>query len=322
MNPAASIPNAGEPPDLAASRAFCERLTRAFARNFYYGLRLLPAGKRAAMYALYAWMRLVDDIADHEDGRSVDRRIAELEGWRDDTHAVLARGPDAASARPYNGRPDARLVWPAFHDMADRHAVPGYVFDEVIAGQEQDLRPLAIQTFEDLSRYCYRVAGVVGLASIHVWGFTGGAESEELSIQRGLAFQLTNILRDLREDAARDRFYLPAEDVRRMCPGAEPGGPAWLRWAHAHPRQAEEFLRFQADRAQDAYRRSAPLDARVSADSRPTLVAMTDIYRGILDKIAARPLTVLDKRVSLSAWAKLSIGWRAVREARSAARAP
>src|SRR5207237_986001 len=120
-----------------------------------------------------------------------------------------AGGPGAA-------RDDsAQELWPAFCDMAARHGVPTKVFDEVIAGQQQDLEPLRFETFDDLAAYCYRVAGVVGLASIYVWGFEGGAETEQLSLDRGIAFQLTNILRDLREDAGRGRLYLP----RRELPG-------------------------------------------------------------------------------------------------------
>ena len=183
---------------LEQSRAYCEQLTKTYARNFYYGLRLLPEEKRASMYALYAWMRLVDDIADHEDGRTLDHRAAELELWRAQTHAALD-GDTPASAKGFTPPTlrDSVQLWPAFQDMASRHHVPRKIFDEVIAGQVQDLSPIVFHTFDQLHEYCYRVAGVVGLASIYVWGFTGGAETEELAIHRGLAFQLTNILRDL-----------------------------------------------------------------------------------------------------------------------------
>jgi len=300
-------------PSLDRSRAYCERLTKQYARNFYYGLRLLPAQKRASMYALYAWMRLVDDIADHEDGRGLEARAEQLEQWRTDTHAVLDRGPDAAGA--YAVRADAVDVWPAFYDMATRHHVPRLCFDEVIAGQHQDLRPMRLQTFDELEQYCYRVAGVVGLASIHVWGFEGGRETEELAIKRGLAFQLTNIIRDFKEDTARGRLYLPEDEFDADM----------LKWAFAEQAAKgrvdfrEGWSRFfakQVARAQRAYAESAPLDARVSADSRPTLVAMTEIYRGLLTKIAQRPGRVLTERVSLSLWTKLRIGWRATRAAK------
>ncbi|MEZ0267093.1 MAG: phytoene/squalene synthase family protein [Phycisphaerae bacterium] len=293
---------------LDRSRAYCERLTRQYARNFYYGLRLLPAQKRASMYALYAWMRLVDDIADHEDGRGLEARAEQLEQWRADTHAVLDRGPDAAGA--YAVRADSADVWPAFYDMATRHGVPRLCFDEVIAGQHQDLRPMRLQTFDELEQYCYRVAGVVGLASIHVWGFEGGRETEELAVKRGLAFQLTNVLRDVREDAARGRLYLPVEEIERHFAVGD------LLAGRVSAARAEPFFAEQVARAQRAYAESASLDASVSADSRPTLVAMTEIYRGLLTKIAQRPGRVLTERVSLSLWTKLRIGWRATRAAK------
>ncbi len=299
------------PVSLERSRDYCERLTKAYARNFYYGLRLLPAEKRASMYALYAWMRLVDDIADQEDGRDLERRMTELDAWRADTHAVLERGPEAAGA--YAGRADAADLWPAFSDMARRHEVPRHVFDEVIAGQVQDLNPARFETFDELRQYCYRVAGVVGLASIHVWGFEGGAETEKLAIERGLAFQLTNIVRDIREDLARGRNYLPAEDVQRFIPGHSFESatlPAQMRELNG---QYESLLRFQIERAEDYYKRSAALEQRIAPDCRPTLVAMTEIYHGILRKMARRPLRVLTNRVSLSLWSKLRIGWRALR---------
>jgi phytoene synthase len=294
---------------LEQSQGYCEQVTRIFARNFYYGLRLLPSAKRTAMYALYAWMRLVDDIADDEDGRTLSQRIEELESWRIDTHAVLADGRQAAvatTAQTSGKEPRGHQLWPAFCDMASRYAVPTRVFDDVIAGQQQDLSPLSFDTFDQLYTYCYRVAGVVGLASIYVWGFEGGAETEELSIQRGVAFQLTNILRDLREDASRGRFYLPRSEVNGSMDLAD------LRDGRAGY-SFDEAMRFQLARAEDYYRCSAPLESRISADSRPTLVAMTQIYHTLLQKIAARPTRVLRSRVSLSVWAKLRIGWRALR---------
>jgi phytoene synthase len=262
------------------------------------------------MYALYAWMRLVDDIADNEDGRPLEARVAELESWRADTHAALAHGPAAVASR--NGHASASAtpfghdIWPAFCDMAHRHNVPPRLFDDVIAGQEQDLAPLSFDTFDDLAAYCYRVAGVVGLASIYVWGFDGGAETEQLAVDRGIAFQLTNILRDLKEDAARGRFYLPRAEVNGGFDLAD------LREGRPSP-SFESAMRFQLQRAEEYYRRSAPLESRIAPDSRPTLVAMTEIYHALLRKIAARPTRVLTRRVSLSVWAKLRIGWRALR---------
>jgi phytoene synthase len=286
-------------PSLAESRAYCEYLTRTQARNFYYGLKLLPEPKRSAMFALYAYMRLVDDIADTEDGRTVQQRMGDLDAWRDQTRAILdGCGLDGD---------DLHIVWPAFADMALRHGIPARIFDDVIAGQRQDLLPEPFVTFEQLYEYCYRVAGTVGVASIYVWGFEGGLDTELLAIERGVAFQLTNILRDLREDAARGRNYLPQEELAaRKLTDADlrngRGGENFL-----------EMMRLQIARAESYYDKSAELERCIDRDSRPTLIAMTDIYRSLLRKLAVEPERVLHERVSLSIFTKLLIGWRAVR---------
>ena len=290
-------------PRLDESRHYCEQLTQRAARNFYYGLKLLPEPKRSAMFAVYAYMRLVDDIADEDDGRPVSARRAALEQWRARTHAAL-EGRQSED----DDSPDDHPVWPAFAATARRYRIPAQLFDDAISGQRQDLEPVAFDTFEPLCDYCYRVAGVVGLASIHVWGFDGGSHTESLAIDRGIAFQLTNVLRDLREDAGRGRVYLPREElaafgVEAEDLGAGRGGPKF-----------REMMRFQIDRARRHYEQSAALERRVTPDSRPTLVTMTEIYRKLLEKIAADPERVLNERVSLSMLSKLRIGWRAIRD--------
>jgi 15-cis-phytoene synthase len=284
---------------LAQSRAYCEHLTRTKARNFYYGLKLLPDLKRSAMFALYAYMRLVDDIADEEDGRSLPQRVADLESWRLQTHAVL----EGRAAH------DGQEFWPAFADVVRRYNLPLKIFDDVIEGQKQDLDFKPFDNFEELFAYCYRVAGVVGLSSIYIWGFEGGDDTEFLAVQRGVAFQITNILRDLREDAFKGRIYLPREDLATMRITEEDlrqgnGGKHFL-----------DLMRFQIARAEAFYEKSAGLESRISADSRPTLIAMTEIYRGLLKKVACQPERVLRERVSLSLFSKLRIGWRASRSA-------
>jgi phytoene synthase len=281
---------------LARSRDYCRDLTRSAAKNFYFGLKLLPEPRRSAMFALYAYMRLVDDIAD--DRRSHQQRLDDLEAWGAQTQDVL-------NGRMPSG--DAHLVWPAFFELVHRYGIPAKVFDAIIAGQRQDLEPISFESFAELEEYCYRVAGVVGLASIYVWGFEGGMATEELSRHRGTAFQLTNILRDLREDAGRGRIYLPRPELAEHGITLES-----LRSGEGGPR-FEAFMRFQIERARSYYAKSAGLENRIEAASRPTLVAMTRIYRGLLEKIAARPQRVLRERVSLSFWTKLLIAWKAVR---------
>jgi phytoene synthase len=282
---------------LEQSRQYCQQLTRSAARNFYYGLKLLPEPKRSAMFALYAYMRLVDDIADGEDGRPAGQRMEELDAWAQHTRGALSG----------KGAGDGHVVWPAFVEMAIGCNVPGYIFEEVIAGQRQDLNAAEFENFSQLKEYCYRVAGVVGLASIHIWGFEGGASTEALAVERGIAFQLTNILRDLREDAARGRTYLPLDELRAagISPGELHEGTGGAGFV--------ELMHRQIARAQSYYDSSAALDGLIARDSRSTLVAMTQIYHGLLEKVKANPQRVLRQRVSLSPFSKLRIAWRAAR---------
>lgn len=249
------------------------------------------------MFALYAYMRLVDDIADEEDGRPIAKRLEDLENWRVQTHAVL----DGAIPET------SRDLWPAFADMVWQYELPARLFDDAVAGQRQDLEPAPFESFDLLFEYCYRVAGVVGLASIFIWGFEGDAATEQLAIERGVAFQLTNILRDLREDAGRGRMYLPQDEL------AAAGIDLQSIREQRGGEKFRDMMRFQIDRAQAYYDKSARLESFISRDSRATLIAMTDIYRGLLAKIADEPERVLHERVSLSFFSKLRIGWRAAR---------
>src|SRR5436190_5185882 len=316
-NAVEALPNAASAPggagtavaadvSLAASRVRCAQITRSQARNFYYGLKLLPEPKRSDMFALYAYMRLADDIADADDGRSLRQRLDDLDAWQERTRDVLAGRISDVDPTTDPGRE----IWPAFADMAARHAVPVELFDEAVAGQRQDLEPVAFETFDDLRTYCRRVAGIVGVASIYVWGFEGGAETEALAVDRGIAFQLTNVLRDLREDARNCRCYLPRDELAAHGVTEEE-----LRAGPASPR-FQEMMRFQIARAEEYYQRSRELESRIARDSRATLSAITAIYRGLLTKIADQPDRVLRERVSLSLMAKLRIGWKACRAAR------
>ncbi len=286
---------------LERSRLYCRDLTRREAKNFYYGLKLLKEPKRSAMYALYAYMRLVDDIADDDaNGRTIEQREADLAQW-----ALLTK--EAIAAGETGQAPRGHIVWPAFAAMVGRYKVPAGLFEDMIAGQRQDLMPEPMATFDDLHQYCYRVASVVGVASLYVWGFEGGEETVDLAVDRGIAFQLTNVLRDLREDAGRGRCYLPADELARfgLSEAAIARGESSAGFV--------AFMEFQIKRARGYYEKSAALEGRVRADSRATLGAMTAIYRGILEKIAEDPARVLTERVGLGKVKKLLIGWRAMR---------
>jgi 15-cis-phytoene synthase len=284
---------------LADSQNFCTGITRTQARNFYYGLKLLPDQKRLSMFALYAWMRRADDLSDGVRPDNINRRL-ELDAFRTWTHAAIAGEPIGDQAWP---------GWPAFVECVRQHNIPVSIFDAMIEGQLQDLAFSQPDTFEQLYDYCYLVAGVVGLASIHIWGYIGDAATESLAVDRGIAFQLTNILRDLTEDARNGRVYLPKVELQRfdVTPDQLVKGissPSFLR-----------MMQYQIDRAEGYFYRSGPLDGFIAADSRCALQAMTEIYQGILRKIAVKPARVLRQRVRLSKWAKSMIALRAWRSA-------
>lgn len=282
---------------LQQSNAYCHEVTRTRARNFYYGMKLTPEPKRTAMYAVYAWMRLADDLAD--EAGEADAKIQRIEQFRADTLAVL-------DGKPVGDDP----VWPAIADTVKRYNIPLEYLHAMIDGQILDQHKTRYATFDELYDYCYKVASVVGLTCITIWGFDGGEETRQLSEWRGIAFQLTNILRDVREDAERDRVYLPAEDfdVHELTPSMFLFNP--------QP-EALEGLQATIDRAADYYRKSAPLDRYVHRDGLACLWAMSRIYHGIFRKIARRPVQVLtDHRVRLSSATKAAIALRSQLKAR------
>lgn len=273
---------------LEDSDYYCHELMRLAAGNFYYGMSLLPKPKRSAMFALYAYMRQIDDIADGavDAGVSVDVARERLELWRRQTHASMM------------GEAPIHPIFPSLREAVRQFAIPLDLFDAAIDGQLQDLVQKRYETFAALKQYCYRVASTVGIAAVYIWGFRD-TRALKLADDRGVALQLTNILRDVREDFSRGRIYLPSDelarfgvDLPRVCRG---GG------THAF----ESLMRFQIERAMEFYRRSEELDQLIQPDARMTLAIMTGIYRGILERIAERPLAVLSGKVSLSSGAKL-----------------
>ena len=267
---------------LAESYANCMRVAKAQARNFYYGFRLLPAEKHRALCALYAFMRWVDDISD-DPGDSV---AAKSRGM------ALAR---AAVDRAASGKTDAGPVFlPALADTIAKYRIPRSYLDELIAGAEMDLQEAAYQTFDDLRVYCHRVAGIVGQCCVHVFGFED-ARALELADRLGLAFQLTNILRDVAQDYALGRVYLPQEDLERFACRREdlPAAPP--------SRATRDLFRFQAERARGFYEEGAALLRLVGADSGAALWALARIYGGLLKKMEARDYDVVSARVGLSA---------------------
>ena len=180
------------------SYQYCVQVARSRAKNFYYSFVLLSAQQRKAMCAIYAFMRYCDDLSD-EPGAS----RAAVDRWRADMEEAL------------QGRFADHPLWPAFHHTVRRFGIPHEYFRQMIDGISSDLEPRRLETFDELYRYCYQVASVVGLTIIHIFGFDTRS-ALPLAEKCGVAFQLTNILRDIREDAERGRIYLPAEDLRRF----------------------------------------------------------------------------------------------------------
>lgn len=300
---------------LAASFDHCRSITRRRARNFYYGMMLTPQPKRSAMYAIYAWMRAVDDLGD--DAGADERKQRQLETFRKQTHAALA-GDNAAAL---DSRVEDAPMWPAVARTLREHRVPAVYLDAMIDGQLLDQRKTRYATFDELSDYCFKVAGVVGLICLQVWGFEGADATAKLGEQRGIALQLTNILRDLVEDARRDRVYLPADELAKVGFDAEsfrqyvtdradrrPADPAG---SDERDRQFDALMAFQVERARGYYERSAALESHVTRACRPTCWAMMRIYERLLCKIARRPRRVLNERVRLSKIEKLLIALRA-----------
>jgi phytoene synthase len=273
--------------DLEASYAHCRAVAKSRAKNFYYSFVLLDADRKNAMCAVYAFMRYCDDLSD-EPGAT----RAAMDRWRAALDDALA------------GRPDSNPCWPGFLDTVSSFAIPHRYFYEMIEGVASDLEPRPIQTFDELYTYCYRVASVVGLTTIHIFGFTS-PEALPLAEKCGIAFQLTNILRDVREDADLGRMYLPAEDLERFGVSVED-----LKAA----RKSEQFgalMEFEIERARRYYRESAPLLGLVQPAARASMWALIAIYSSLLDRIAQSYYDVLRRRISLSPAEKALIVVRA-----------
>jgi phytoene synthase len=275
-------------PALGASYRFCASVARREAKNFYYSFLLLPPRRKRAMCVLYAFLRRTDDLADGP-GSAAEKRTA-IGAWRAELDRVL--GGDA-------GR------WPGFAALADtvrRHGLPRRYIEAVIDGVEMDIEPRPFLTFDELYRYCYRVASAVGLSCLHIWGYRSSAgRAEALAEACGVALQLTNIVRDVKQDALDGRVYLPQEDldrfgiVRKDLMADRPDAPT------------RRLLAFEAQRAYAYYDQSAPLVDLVAPVGRPGLRAIVGIYRALLNEVVRRDYDVFSARVAISPWRKSAI---------------
>ena len=278
----------------------CRSIARSAAKNFYYGFAVLPRRKRNALSAVYAFMRRCDDIAD-DNALTYEDRHNKLAEWLDKVHRALAAQPTD----------DPVLL--ALTDAQRVYQIPIGLLDQLAFGTAADLDygrlessndavPVPrYQTFEELQKYCYGVASVVGLVCIKIFGYRDPS-AEVLAERCGLAFQLTNIIRDVKEDAAVGRIYFPQEDLTQFgLSAADLAGP------NVDVARLRPMLALEADRARDCYRAGEELIPLVNEDSQPALWVLITIYRRLLEKIAAKQYDVFSERVRLSVPEKLTV---------------
>jgi phytoene synthase len=300
------IPWSPAPAQLTMAYSVCRGITRANAKNFYYAFLVLPKHKRQALCAVYAFMRRCDDIAD-DPSLSLEERRFKLNTWL------------AALHRVQQGEPSDDPILLALTDAQRRYTIPAGLLDELATGTAMDVEETGTQseneraatspassltvrykTFDDLKLYCYRVASVVGLVCIHIFGYRDPA-AEPLAEQCGLAFQLTNIIRDVKEDAAMGRVYLPEEDLAKF------GLSASDLLSTPDAARFRPLFALEANRAREFYHAGEQLMPYISEDSRPALWVLVNIYRKLLEKIAARQYDVFTSRVTLTVGEKLRV---------------
>ena len=283
--------------ELAAAYAACRAIAKREAKNFYYAFVALPAPRRNAICAIYAFMRQADDLSDDESLPHEERRRnlnAWLSAWR----------------RAASGAATIDPVFLAVRDATRRFAIPLELLDELVDGVSMDLdraptgQPDTYATFDDLYRYCYLVASVVGLVSIRIFGYSG-ERAEKLAEETGIAFQLTNILRDVSEDASRNRVYLPLADLAAHGVSLD---SVLHRAPSAPPSPAEHaLLASVARRAEDYYRSADELLPLIDRESRPALWVLVSIYHALLKRIARADYDVFTRRASVPTAQKIAI---------------
>jgi phytoene synthase len=280
--------------------AVCRGIARRAAKNFYYGFLVLPSEKRNAICAVYAFMRHADDISD-DPALDFAHKRQKLNEWLDAANQV------------FSGKPTDDPVLLAVADAQSRFKISVELFEKLVHGTSLDLEipqtsagpALVCRTFEELQRYCYFVASVVGLVCIRIFGYED-SKAEMLAEDCGLAFQLTNIIRDVKEDAGLGRIYLPEEDLVRFGLSPDQLAPEKLNGG-AESMQLKPVLEFEAERAKRYYASAKWLMELIEEDSRPALWVLVEIYSRLLNKIAARNYDVFTERVQLSFWEKLKV---------------
>ncbi len=299
-----SAPRSSSAPlDVASSYGQCHAIARSAHSNFYPAFFLLPKTKRDGIVALYAFMRLIDDVSD--EGVNLAEKQRGLASWRAALdQAITGQSQvfdgNAAMESPVATLPDAKEVLPALVDTISRFNMPARYLHDLISGAEMDLTIQAYPSFERLEEYCYRVAGTVGLTCTHIFGFRD-AKALDLAEKLGLAFQLTNIIRDVREDYLVGRVYLPEEDLARY-------GVAKVDFGRSEATLGvHELLRFEAERAWKRYEEGAKLVSLIDEDSQSTLWLLVHTYSALLARIESKDFAVFGERVRLSKAEKLKL---------------
>ncbi len=293
--------------ELSRAYAVCRTIARREAKNFYYAFLALPREKRDAMCAVYAFMRRADDIADDE-SLPRDERKRVMQRWIENWHAAV-RGAATQDA-----------VFVAVRDTQRKFQIPETLFDQLVEGTTTDLEGSGDKTsggfdtyatFEDLYHYCYLVASVVGLVCIRIFGYRD-PRAEKLAEETGIAFQLTNILRDVREDAERGRIYIPLNELEQYAVAPE----RFLSLHESKMTEPErELLRHVAERAREYYKSAEKLLPLIDADSRPALQVLVSIYRRLLEHIEAQDFDVFSQHISVPKREKWAILFRGMRQA-------
>jgi 15-cis-phytoene synthase len=272
----------------AEAQAYCETVTKRSGSNFAYSFLFLPPSRRAAMYSIYAFCKEVDSAVDEPPpGSNPQEQVAH---WRRELAAA------------YHGTPSSPVTISLANHVRELNIPEGY-FEDLIAGVEMDLTMKRYPTFDELSLYCYRVASVVGLICLHVFG-TRSPRAHDYAVNLGLAFQLTNILRDLRTDAEQGRIYLPQEDLARF------GYSEQNLQTQTYSPAFTELMRFQCIRAREYYRKASQAADQLPPEDRRALTVaeiMRGVYARILDRIERSNYRVYDGRVGLAPPYRLAI---------------
>ena len=284
---------------LTHAYAVCRGVARRSAKNFYYGFLVLPTEKRNAFCAVYAFMRHADDISD-DPGLDLVQKKQKLNDWLE------------AAKEVFSGKPTDDPVLMALADTQSHFKIPVQLFEKLVYGTSLDLEipqvaggpAIVCRSFDELRHYCYFVASVVGLVCIRIFGYQD-AKAELLAEDCGLAFQLTNIIRDVKEDAGLGRIYLPEEDLVRF--GLSPDQLTLENLNAAKSMELKPVLEFEAERAKRYYGSAKWLMELIEEDSRPALWVLVEIYSRLLNKIAQRNYDVFTERVQLSLWEKLRV---------------